>query len=544
MLVGAAWLIARAKIGSATGWTAGLLVVIGISSLGWSVYLSSADPGRAYFVTTTRMWELAVGGIAALALPYLRDIPRALAAAAGWLGFVGIFLTAFLLTADTPFPGYIALVPTISTAAILISGTSSGMLGPNSILDNAVVRWIGSCSYSLYLWHWPVLVIGGYMLTDGLREATVLEGVGLVLVSAIPAWLSLKYVENPARRWDALKSSTRNSLVAAFLGIALALIVGMLLALANPRVADTGYVSAYQIESDITGSSTSGIGAASLGDDPSISPDGIAVDSVAAIAPRAANAGNDNPRVYAGCHQEYMSTDAVACTWGDASGEKTVAIVGDSHAAHWTSALHVVARENNWKLLSYTKSSCPVIDAMVDRANQPYLECSSWYENVLTELCRFKKSAVFVSNLDYNSYGADGTLFASGSERVDAMASGMHRAWVQLQTITDSIIVLRDTPVSNFVVPDCVAAHEQNLTVCATPRSDAFGQQGVSQQAAAAMTPGVQLIDLNAWICPNDPCAAVIGGVIVYRDKTHMTATYSTSLASRLRLLISQFEPR
>lgn len=527
LLLGIGWLIARTR-GSATRSTFVTLAVIGACSLAWSIYLTSADAGPAYFVTTTRLWELALGGLVALSMPFFMRMSSSVAAAIAWLGIAGIIATGFLLTSDVPFPGSVALIPTVATAMVIAAGPAAGKAGPVSIFNNKPVLWIGGCSYSMYLWHWPVLIIGGYWITDGLRDITVTEGVVLVILSVLPAWLSLRYVENPVRRWDALKDSVKNSLMLAFLGIAGCLIVGMLLALATPKPSSVVYASQYTPQTSGQAEAKP-IGAELLGDDPKASEVGEAVDSVPSITPLPASAPSDNPPVYGSCHQEFASTDAIPCTFGDPSSAYTVALVGDSHAAHWVNALQIVAQERGWKLQTYTKSSCPFIDGPVLNEGKAYPECTEWNANVRKVLTGPNRpNVVFVSNLDHASPGN-----TSGPAMVNAMADGMTRAWEPVIAAGSKVVVLRDTPVSKFNLPECVATHTSELTACATPRSTAVTTQGQSQQIAASKT-GAPIVDLTDWICPQDVCAPVIGGVLVYRDKTHLTATYSKSLGKTL----------
>lgn len=526
ILVGLAWIISRVQ-GSANRWIFALLTAIALISLSYSIHLTTANPGRAYFVSTTRLWELAIGGMAAIAISAIPRIPRAAAAAFCWAGLLGILATGFLLTPDVPFPGSVALIPTVSTVLILLFGPSAGTLGPVRILENRPAQWIGGCSYSMYLWHWPVLVIGGYLITDGLREITVFEGILLVVLSVVPAWLSLRFIENPIRKSN-LKDSQKNSMLMAALGIASCLIVGMVVALAGPWPSASAYVSQYVSPSSEL-IEQKPVGAELLGDTPTTSEAGYVADIVGSISPNPMSAANDNPPVYNGCHQDFASTAAISCVYGDTNSSVTVALVGDSHAAHWVNALQVVAKERGWKLVTYTKSSCPLIGGSIEKDGKPYPECSTWNAEVQKALTGpDRPDIVFVSNREPPQ---------SGSAAIKSTADSLSAAWRPLIASGATLIAIRDTPVSNFNVPDCIASHSDRLSACATPRAEALIDQGRAQEAAARQT-GATLIDLNDWICPQATCAPVIGGVIVYRDKTHMTATYSTSLAYALNSAI------
>ncbi|CAN3127743.1 acyltransferase family protein [Mycobacterium sp. smrl_JER01] len=361
LLVGIAVLVRLIRFSITKATFAGL-ALIAVASLAWSSYLTDAEPGRAYFVTTTRLWELAIGGLVALALPSLAKLPMSIAAAFAWIGLASIVGTGFLLTTTVPFPGMVALIPTVGAALVIASGPAAGPYGPIRMCTNRLVLWIGGCSYSIYLWHWPFIVIGGYWVTEGLRETSVTEGVGLALLSVLPAWLSLRFVENPLRRSEELIESVRKSLTLAFLGIAVSLVAGLLLASLTPRPAPTNYISKYVPP---PGVEKEPFGAEVLGDNPVESPAAL-VGAIDVISPSPQAAPDDNPAIYLdGCHLSFEETEPRFCDYGDLSSSVEVAVVGDSHAAQWLPALQSVALDRAWKLKVSTKSSCPYLGIAV-----------------------------------------------------------------------------------------------------------------------------------------------------------------------------------
>ena len=125
-------------------------------SLAYSVYDTRTNPAAAYFVTTTRMWELGVGGLLAMVPDtYGRRIGRQ-----GWLGWAGlaaVMVAAFTLSGTSPFPGWIALLPVLGAAAMIAGGSADGRLGPAPLTSARPLVFLGGISYSLYLWHWPII---------------------------------------------------------------------------------------------------------------------------------------------------------------------------------------------------------------------------------------------------------------------------------------------------------------------------------------------------------------------------------------------------
>ncbi|WP_281249968.1 acyltransferase family protein [Rhodococcoides yunnanense] len=515
ILVVAAWILRRSRI-SAHSFMLMILVCAFFGSLAFSIIETSSDPGVAYFVTTTRIWELALGGFLALTLDWYRRVPLLLATLLGWFGFGAIFASALIFSTSTPFPGAAALLPTVGTAIVIAMGHRGGRATCAVVLNNGPTQLVGRLSYSFYLWHWPVLVVGGYVVTSGVRTLSAWEGLFLVLLSMVPAVLCYQLVEKPFRDLELFRRSTRNSLAIGAIGIAVALVAGAGLAgagLRESRNAPDALVNSH--------SSTIDFGAALIG----ASANSLLVAGQS-ISPNPLVAADDNPPVYArGCQQPFSSSKPVACEFGSPDADVTVALVGDSHAAHWVDALAYVAETRGWRLLSYTKSSCALVDATVVNSGAPAQHCAEWNDNVKAELVKIQPAAVFVSNIDYQIVGS--------SDNQSDLSDAMARSWTDIASAGARVFVLRDTPVSKFDPPDCLVGHLDNPQICATPRDEAFGTRGLAQLSAARSAP-VTLLDVTSAICPGDPCLPVIGGVMVYRDRTHLTATYSRSLGPTL----------
>jgi hypothetical protein len=471
---------------------------------------------------------------------YFERVPKIIAATLAWVGVVVIIGTGLLLTTDVPFPGSVALIPTVATAAVLAFGPAAGAAGPASLFGigkrpksseelpyGQPFQLIGGLSYSLYLWHWPFIVIGGYAITDGLREITVAEGLVLVALSVIPAWFSYRYVERPFREKDYFKDSNRNSLGIALIGILVVTVSGALIMANVEARPSSGSYSSTAIGDRHTapGEAVTPFGAMVLGDDPRTSPAGKVVSRVDQISPDPAQGANDTSPVYADkCHRNETQSDATACNYGDPNADFTVALVGDSHAAHWVKALQYVAQKRDWRLHTYTKSACAFLEGTVSgRDGRPYTTCAQRNTAVKALLTGpDRPDLVVLANSDY-------TVLDGGS-----MPEAMAAAWKSLTDAGVPVVVLTDTPTSKFVGPECVVTHRDSLQDCATPRDEAIKKQGQSQREAAELVHAVKLIDLNDWICPGDPCPAVIGNTLVYFDMNHMTATYSASLGPQL----------
>ncbi|MCE6959223.1 acyltransferase [Cereibacter sphaeroides] len=200
-----------------------LLVALVLASLGASAWMTRADPDPAYYSLATRAWELGIGGLLAIAPPRLRS--ARLAEGLGLAGLAAILLAILGFDKSTAFPGLAALLPVLGAAAVILSGMERRTLA-GRFLGWAPMRTIGLMSYSLYLWHWPILVfmrLSGY----GDRKSALLA----IALCFLASWLSWRFVETPFRKgW---RSAAPRSF---FLGGAGAMAATLLLAMGVPAL--------------------------------------------------------------------------------------------------------------------------------------------------------------------------------------------------------------------------------------------------------------------------------------------------------------------
>lgn len=155
------------------------------------------SPDFAFYWLPTRAWELLVGSLLAARPQHWTLISAKGKEAAGWAGLVAILVAALTFENDTPFPGFAALLPCLGAAALLVSNETT-LNGAGRLLSTRPALFIGRISYSLYLWHWPLLAFGTY-LTVTSRQPAVGIRIGLLLAGFVLAWLSWRWVETPVR---------------------------------------------------------------------------------------------------------------------------------------------------------------------------------------------------------------------------------------------------------------------------------------------------------------------------------------------------------
>jgi peptidoglycan/LPS O-acetylase OafA/YrhL len=504
-------------------WTG--LALVGVPSFLWSVWYTAAAPSAAFFLTTTRMWELAVGAGVAIGATSWQRMPSAAALAVGWAGLAAVVVAGLRFSEQLAWPGYAAALPVLGTAAVIAAGPAAGATGPIALLGTRPLQWVGGLSYSLYLWHWPLLVVA----TAVVGTLSVPLGLLVAALSVGPAWLSYRYVETPFRFSRSVSASPRLALSLGANATLVGVVAGLVLVLAVPSAAPMPAGAAA--------------GARSLPADPDATPApglGAPVERVDAITPDPLRAPEDVPDVYArGCQVGVEEVEPVACTYGRAGSSTTLAVVGDSKVAQWVPALAGTATSRQWRLTTMTKSRCSFSDARTTVDGRPYDTCEDWNDRVLSRLLADPPDIVVTSQ--GNSKGMfDGSRTASSS----AMADALRARWATLRRAGIRVVVLQDNPSPSTNVYECVSEHRDRLTACAFPRDQGIARSAAPMLATAAAAGDATLIDLTDRICPTDECAPVIGNVLVYRQGSHLTKTYVQTLQPALDEALSDVVTR
>jgi peptidoglycan/LPS O-acetylase OafA/YrhL len=505
----------------------GLGVAIFALSLAHSFLLTRADPPAAYFATTTRLWEFALGGLIAFLMAWARPAPRAAdrdgkganwrrwtGLGLTWLGIAGIVAAALLYSNMTPFPGLTALLPTLATAALIVGGATALFGYSSPLLSLRPFQYLGDISYSLYLWHWPLIVFTALALD---RELTIVDGAAVIALSIALAHATKVLVEDPMRyRIGERGLAGTLKISGAFTAVLVA-------------VALTQYAYIWDRKRDLiaeAGSDESHPGAlAFLGAaDPS---ENLGVE----FKPSLLRAKKDVPALYAdGCHVSKRNAKPRPCTYGDEAGTKLVVLVGDSHAAQWLPALQALATRRHWKIITETKSSCAFMD--VERGIGVAADaCREWKMRVLNDLIAMRPDIVVTALFV-------GSGHVRTKEQFKRTTEGLRKTWRKLAEAGIQVVAIRPTPHVLIDVPDCLSKYGQDTKKCTQPRQKVLMQDPVTVAAKGAK--GVVLADMTDAICARDRCEPIVGNVLVYRDGHHLTATYSASLAPFLDRFIEK----
>ena len=487
-----------------------VLLTVTAASFALCVWLTFQSQPWAFFSLPTRAWELGAGGLVAVVLQHrARAIPERFAPLLGWSGIAAVAASVVFFSSETFFPGFAAALPVLGTAAVIAAGETAG--GPTRMLSLPAMTFVGLISYSLYLVHWPALVLPEAAMPGRLPLWATL----LIAVACVPvAWLLYRYVEDPVRKAPVLtKARARLTLTGAAAGSVACLAVATgAFALADTRELNVERAAPETVVTD--------------------SPRGT--DFVPAnLAPELREARESLPEIYDdGCNRGTGVTEADGCVYGDPEAPRIV-LFGDSHAAHWFPAVEGFANVAGYAVEVHTKSSCPAADIETLRQGSPYPQCPEWRDAVIERLNESQPALVLVASF------SDAELAPDVEDSPAMWDDALGRT---LDAVDAPVAVLADTPDMLEDPAPCLSANLSQAEACGQPRERALGGAAREAQVSATAARGIPLIDLNGYLCDDDWCPPIIGNTLVYRDSHHLTAEISADLADvlgeRLRPLL------
>lgn len=513
------------------GVTAGIAAIA--SFLACMALMNQSQPW-AFFAPHTRAFELAIGALAAVIPIGLSTKSLRMNAAMAWCGLAGIIATVMLFSDTTSFPGPWALFPVIATA-LLLRGGNAGSWAPDLLLRIAPLQWLGSRSYSAYLWHWPVLIIAASALD---KKLTVYEGLVCLMISLGLSEFSYRFVENPVRR-----NHNITGIRALVLAVALvAMISGTaVLAQNNQPTHYTGAQATTPTLVDVSTTNTAGMSTTTVLTEPRLPEHSAAIDAIVQamsatglpsnITPSLQGALLDMPTIYSNdCHVGFSAIRPKKCVFGDVNSSTVIGLYGDSHAAQWFTAFEKIAIKNKWKLITYTKRGCPPADIPTYSKvlGKVYKECAPWRENVMKQMVIDGVQTVFIAHFD---------RLLSASTRVPMW----QKEWREgLQSTIDVVkslgmtpILMEDTPYPGQDTPTCLSRYYTNVQMCNPTMSVAY-RVDMHQMLQDFDAANVHVLWTRQWFCTDAGCPAVVGNILVYRDDNHMTVTFASLIAPLL----------
>jgi parallel beta-helix repeat protein len=500
-----------------------------VASLALSVVQTKTSPLVAYYSPFTRSWELAIGGLIAVSGPLLRKLPMGVAAIATWLGLVGILVSAFAYSSSTSYPGIALALPVLATALVIAAGLDAPRLGAELVLGRWLGLRLGAISYSLYLWHFPVLVIAAEAATTPLPAV---QRFWLVMLAVALSIITHVLVENPVRHSRAL--SPRGSLSIATGG---ALIAGSLLVSTlylNQHTNSPVRASGGSRSVTLTALQAEIAQGARLSQTPaSLTPP---------LGQRELQNSTPNP-LAAPCSGVSLSTTSVpVCVIGDVAADRTMVLYGDSQAEMWSGAFDAVARRTHWRLEILIKDGCPPwLGTYLTPDFSPFAACTAWHQFAVKRINAVRPQLVVIT-------GGIGATGQANDDRVPAqrLLRALAPSGARLAMMTNTPYFAADW--TGAVPPTCLAQHASSLRECDLPVATWMRGYGAFRRllVSVATAGGANLINVDPLVCTHATCPVVVGGFQVYRDSYHIFNSYGTHVSRGLEAVMGRglLDPR
>ncbi|MBX0300985.1 acyltransferase [Cryobacterium sp. 1639] len=530
LIVGTVWVAAKVRRDRASSSNrhliaVALLVVFGLS-LVFSIYETARSQSSAYFITPTRAWEFAVGGLLVFVTSTVAS--ALVRRAVSWLGVAAIVGSAFLFDAGTQFPGALALVPVLGAALVIWAGESDSQWSTTHVFRFAPIQFFGDVSYAVYLWHWPMIVLFPFVFG---ADLTFRSRVVLLLVTILLAAATKYLIEDPVLRAPARVRGRAPAFV--FLAAGTAILVGIT-AFTTLRIDGDRQQFTAELASAIEqGDGCLGASAMDLAN---------ACESPHAVTD-ALDAGFAAKDVYwnsgvaetAPCAKRATGAPMGSCERGDLTDPVlTIALIGDSHAEHLVDPLVTYAESHQWRVLPLTKSGCSGLETREAEQMSPSnaqekkaQECIEWGESVRAEMAE--------------RTDVDVVAFSNRSKTKAVTATQAASEWQLIMSSGKTVVSIRDVPGMPVGVdaPECVETSQAREDPCSWKP----GSEPDFMEEAARLS-GAPLVDMTEFLCTDATCHAVTGDLVVYFDDNHLTYTFAQTLSpilgSKLQAAIEQ----
>jgi peptidoglycan/LPS O-acetylase OafA/YrhL len=512
-----------------------LLSALAIASFVYAIFAQRADQATAYYNSFGRAWELLVGALIGALVTHIRW-PMWLRTAVAAIALAAILSCGALIDGVRQFPGPWALVPVGATVLLVLAAANrqsdQRMPGPNRLLASAPFVALGAMAYSLYLWHWPLLIF--WLSYTGRSHARFIDGACLLLISGVLAYLTTRFVENPLRYRAAARSVPTHTVPLWVRARRPTIALGWAVALLAVVLTATSFTwREHVIVERANGKELAGLsprdypGARAL-------VDHVRVPQLP-MRPTVLEAKKDLPQTsYDGCISDFGDLAIHVCTYGDKTATRTVALAGGSHAEHWITALDLLGRMHNFKVVTYLKMGCPLsteeVPVMVG-SNNPYPQCHNWVQNVMDRLISDHPDYVFTT-----------TTRPRNISPGDVMPASYLGIWDMLSRNNIGSLGMRDTPWlvrdgQPLTPADCLADGGTAVS-CGMKRADVLNDRNPTLDFITQF-PLLKPLDMTDAVCRKETCRAVEGNVLLYHDSHHLSATYVRTMTPELGRQIS-----
>lgn len=575
-----------------TAWTVGVFTLV---FLGFSVWFTSYSPAQAYFVTPVRFWEFGIGALTALIALKINDLSaarplpqhpsagtpgaatlpsriqrrraqqhhlrrRAVIATFAW---VVLALSAYFFSPHIPFPSATAAIPVLATAAIIVMGTGHPLPWLDKITSNPVIRWIGDVSYSLYLWHWPLIVIAPEALG---RQITLTDKLVILALTFVLAAISKPLIEDAGMRWTFLTRSVRRTFIMMLGGIiVLASLVGLgdlhgknIAAAEQARFEAERQRLQEELKKAEEKREAERVANAEQAHEaakpvlPCLGPGSLlhgdqctnAYDQPLSVSLGPDNDWNTRPdectvdKAYAAG----KFGGVVICDFRDdpqsTSRQNTVILVGDSHADQWKWALRDIAQRRKLRIEALMVGGCPVRlfpnEAVANEQSYQFgHDCTEGVKAITDYIAKNPAPRIIYSTYAKTEHLRPENGVEEQQTLYNRAMSSVWSSW--LQSGSGHVYVIHDTPYNDAVRDiNCLTRAQDPVIECRVERERALGKDPLPGAVAFSNSEQITAIDFTDAFCDDQFCYAVAGQMPVFFDPTHLNRQYSLLLAPLL----------
>lgn len=471
------------------------VLALGVSSFGFAQIAIAKDPAAAYFSIFTRYWEFTIGMMLAFLTRYRFSLPNGLKLVGSFFGLFVLLAWGLIDFGTLHYPGVVALGPVLAAAILILSGMG-GYNGPvQALLKHPYAVAIGSLSFSIYLWHWPIFVFSR-ILTGG-QETSLPIGLGIIALAIATAFASKTLVEDP------LRSFLRNGLYRPFFATATVvsiLLVGILLFRQEIIRIQNAAPSFYQTFSQRH-----------------FGGDALSLQS---------NATTLSARQFIAVGRDVSATSTLECdpfgsrnksmpklcSFGDVGADRVIVLTGGSRAAHWEPLLSELGKRQGFKLVSATRSACTF--GYLDGYSP---ECKAWNEAVVSEIVAIQPDYVIVSAT---------RLIRKGGTLVEYVPEPFVAQWQKVLSAGIPIIAFRGTPIQGQHPNNCLWMNQEVAHRCGTPVSEIFSETIAGIDLILENEAQLDYYDMTPLFCTEMICPVYFDGRLMYRDRSHFTKSY------------------
>ncbi|MDU4033817.1 acyltransferase family protein [Acinetobacter sp.] len=489
-----------------------VVALVIVSSFGFSIYYTNINPTAAYFHTGTRAWEFFVGVAIFIASPFISLSPT-VSRVLMWVGFLLILAVGVFVPDSATYPGYIAALPVAAAAIMIIAGISDKAGYVYQMLSSKALVYIGGISFSLYLWHWPILIYFQHYSGVMPGEMTLIEGLFVIALAFTLSVISKKLIENPFA-----KIKNENILAPYFIGLVFFIPVFISSYYARTEVNkefDAAKVTDYVNGDYYTGDSAY----------VQEGPTNLELNRLLSVSNDVTRASVD------GCSDGIVNDEISFCEFGDKNSENYILLVGGSRLAQWAPLFYYLGEKDNFKVINATMNSCSF-------GYHPYMEnsidCQNWNNKIVKFISSMEpkpKAVIVNSSRTENARVAKNTGIKGSNEYTPP---GYVENIKEVLSLGIPVIGLRINPILND--PNyCLWKNSDDGSKCATNYSSSLKKVNpIIQIKEDEGLNGFYPVDFTEVICSNGVCPAIFDGYPTMRIDDHLTRSYISYLAPAL----------